>query len=264
MESADLTVIIPCYNSEGTIEKAVNSILEQELLPIKVFLVNDCSQDDTLNILLDLKEKITKFEVEVINLEVNQGPSYARNIAWDLVTSDYIAFLDADDTWHPKKVLYQYNFMLEKKDCIISGHKMLFKESNIKSDIIFENISLSQLLYKNLFPTPSVMLKTSIDLRFDIKKKYSEDYLLWLLIVAKYPLSAYYSASNLASLQKPSYGFSGLSSNLWLMQQGELDNFKKLHEDQYLSFIKYLYISMFSYMKFFRRVILNSIRKLLT
>lgn len=263
MKEADVTVIIPCFNAEKTIERAVNSVLNQTLLPKKIFLIDDCSIDNTLNIAMGLASN-SSVHIEVISLTENKGPSYARNIAWDLVTSDYIAFLDADDTWHPKKVLYQYNFMLEKKDCIISGHKMLFKESNIKSDIIFENISLSQLLYKNLFPTPSVMLKTSIDLRFDIKKKYSEDYLLWLLIVAKYPLSAYYSASNLASLQKPSYGFSGLSSNLWLMQQGELDNFKKLHEDQYLSFIKYLYISMFSYMKFFRRVILNSIRKLLT
>lgn len=263
MKFADLTVIIPCYNSEGKIEEAVNSILEQELLPIKVFLVNDCSQDGTLNILLNLKENITKFEVEVINLEVNRGPSYARNIAWDLVTTEYIAFLDADDIWHPKKIFYQYNFMLENQNCIISGHKMLFKGDGLKSDIIFENIGLTQLLYKNFFPTPSVILKTSIDLRFDIKKKYSEDYLLWLLIVAQHPLSAYYTASNLASLQKPSYGFSGLSSNLWLMQQGELDNFKKLYEGQYLGFIKYLYITIFSYIKFFRRVILNSIRKLL-
>ncbi|MGI9527090.1 MAG: glycosyltransferase family 2 protein [Weeksellaceae bacterium] len=93
-----LSIIIPCYNAENYIERCVNSILNQEnhTLDLEVWLCNDGSKDNTLNILQDLKDKHHDI-IHVID-HPNQGVYKTRNKALELVTGDYIWLLDSDDT----------------------------------------------------------------------------------------------------------------------------------------------------------------------
>src|SRR5512147_969550 len=93
---ASVSVIIPCYNCRHTIRRTINSIVQQTLKPAEVILIDDCSQDNTLEILQELQQKFSKNWIKIISLPVNSGPATARNQGLNLATEDYVALLDAD------------------------------------------------------------------------------------------------------------------------------------------------------------------------
>ncbi len=92
-----LTVIIPAYNCENTIEDCVKSVCKQPYDDIEVILINDGSSDGTLGKLRDLQSIYTNVVVE--NFVNNKGVSAARNMGIELAKGKYIAFLDSDDAW---------------------------------------------------------------------------------------------------------------------------------------------------------------------
>lgn len=120
-----VSVVVPCYCCEGTIERAVDSVMKQTALPAEVLLVDDASPDQgrTLNKLRQLQGRFRdKTHIEVIALKNNGGPSVARNAGWEAATQPYIAFLDADDAWHPQKLEIQYEWMKEYSEVVLTGH----------------------------------------------------------------------------------------------------------------------------------------------
>ncbi|WP_290868650.1 glycosyltransferase family 2 protein [Aquabacterium sp.] len=96
--SSTISVVIPVYNGEAFIAKAVHSVLSQSRRPDQVLVVNDGSRDGTLAALKPFGDQIT-----VISLP-NGGAASARNAGIRAATSDVIAFLDADDSWHHDKL----------------------------------------------------------------------------------------------------------------------------------------------------------------
>lgn len=95
------TVIIPCYNAEDSIEKAVLSALRQSI-PVQVIVVDDCSTDDSFRILEELKK--AEPALTAIRQERNAGPSAARNVALRLVSTPWVAGLDSDDYMLPTRI----------------------------------------------------------------------------------------------------------------------------------------------------------------
>jgi len=92
--SLDLSIIIPVYNSEKTISKCINSILEQDLKEKEIILVDDGSKDNSLNILLEYEKKYDF--VRVLSQE-NMGQGVARNNGIGVAIGKYITFVDSDD-----------------------------------------------------------------------------------------------------------------------------------------------------------------------
>ena len=103
-----VSVILPTYNSEKTIEKTIDSVLYQEgagiFFEIELIIVDDCSTDATVNI---LTEKGLNFYVNEKN---TGGPNKSRNIGLMKCTGDYICFLDHDDYWAPNKIIEQLKY----------------------------------------------------------------------------------------------------------------------------------------------------------
>lgn len=91
---AKLSVIMPCYNAEALLARAVESVLTQSFCDFELFLVDDGSKDSTPALCDAYAEKDSR--VQVIHQE-NAGASAARNAALDEAKGEYIAFLDADD-----------------------------------------------------------------------------------------------------------------------------------------------------------------------
>lgn len=85
-----VSIIIPCYNAEKTLEKTLESIFNQTYRNYEIIAVNDGSTDETLNILNNYKNKIT-----IINQE-NKGASAARNCGFKESKGQYLLFCDAD------------------------------------------------------------------------------------------------------------------------------------------------------------------------
>ena len=120
--NASVSVIIPCFRCSLTIRRAVQSIVSQTLIPVEVILVDDGSGDGTLDVLHDLQREHGADWIKVFTNEKNCGPSTARNVAWASAVSDFVAFLDADDSWHPRKIEIQYNWMINNPSVLFTAH----------------------------------------------------------------------------------------------------------------------------------------------
>jgi glycosyltransferase involved in cell wall biosynthesis len=264
-----VSVVIPCFCCADTIERALSSVAEQTALPVEVILVEDASPDEgkTLNALRFMASRYGDFfGIKIIALTVNGGAGTARNRGWEVASQPYIAFLDADDSWHPDKLRRQYAYMAAHPDIVLSGHLCSAEVRSGKATASMAEQTIStrtippfQWLVKNAFSTPTVMLRRDIPHRFTDGRRYGEDFLLWQQIAFSGKEVVRLEAP-LAQVHKPFYGAGGLSADLWKMEQGELANFALLRRDGYISSLAYLFASAFSLLKFVRRWALVHIR----
>ena len=256
--AALVSVVIPCFRCAHTVNRAVESIWQQTQRPVEVILVDDASGDSTLDVLNKIKNKYGEW-IRIVELEKNTGAATARNVGWSIALQPYIAFLDADDTWHPDKLRLQYAFMTAHPRVALSGNLcdeelevMPVAASYPEQTITTRTISSFQLLFKNAFSTPTVMLRSDTPHRFAHGRRYCEDFLLWQQIAFS-GCKVVRLEAPLAQLHKPVYGASGLSGNLWKMEQGELANFLQLRRDGCIGLPTYLVACGFSLLKFARR-----------
>lgn len=269
LNHAKVSVVIPCYQCSETLTRAVASVANQTLLPFEVILIDDASPDNgkTVKVMHDLVEQYAGIlNIKLVRFAENKGAANARNAGWEIATQPYIAFLDSDDAWHPKKIEIQYGFMQNNIDVALCGHGVKIVKNFSQSDRDVLDFSVTEtskkkMLFSNPFVTPSVMLRRDISLRFDSRKRYVDDHLLWLEIFFNNHKMVKIS-SLLASVYKPLYGSSGLSSHLWAMEISELDNYWQLFEKKHIGILTALFFSIYSFAKYIRRVIIVCFRRL--
>ena len=102
----DFSIIVPVYNSAATLQKCLDSILNQTFENYEVILINDGSTDASWNICQQYKSKDERF---IILNQENSGPSQARNCGLEIANGDWICFVDSDDWISPK----MYEIMLK-------------------------------------------------------------------------------------------------------------------------------------------------------
>lgn len=102
-----ISVVIPAFNAAWCIQRAINSVLEQDHKPAEVIVVDDGSKDNTSLVLAGFNE-----EIHIVKKE-NGGLSSARNAGIREATGSHVAFLDADDWWLPGKLSAQAKLMQE-------------------------------------------------------------------------------------------------------------------------------------------------------
>jgi len=252
-------VIIPCYHCSDTISRAVESVLHQTVSPSNIIIVNDCGDDATSLVLEGIAEKY-KHIVKVLHMPVNQGAASARNSGWAKTENTYIAFLDADDSWHPEKLNLQYTYMRNNPDIILSGHQCHYKTDikvESRHELLFRVTSIKKisLLFKNPFSTPTVMVKRNINYRFKNGKRYAEDIMLWLQIAFS-GAKVVRMEIPLAYVHKPLYGHSGLSSDLWKMEKEELLNYFALFKGEKIGVSLLSVAALFSFIKYIKRLLI--------
>ena len=121
--SGKVSVIIPNYNYAHYVGAAIESVLNQTYPDIEIVVVNNGSTDNSLEVLSKYDGKIC-----LVNQE-NLGQSGSRKSGLNSATGDYIAFLDADDTWDPHKIEKQLSLFTSKVELVYSGIN-LFSESS--------------------------------------------------------------------------------------------------------------------------------------
>src|SRR5690606_29775711 len=122
-------------------------------------------------------------------------------------------------------------------------------------------INGQKLLISNKLATPTVMLRRRLPFRFDERKRYSEDYLLWLEIILSGHVGHFIEA-DLAYTYKADYGEAGLSSKLWSMERGELQTLSIVRRKNLISRTQWTWSTTLSLIKFLRRVALTQLRRL--
>lgn len=242
-----VSVIIPCYNNSHSLERCLDSVFEQTVQPYEIVIVDDCSQDDSMAVIKRLAQTHRGFQFRVSQNNTNIGAAGSRNVAMNQAASEFVAFLDADDCWHPCKLELQYNWMLDNPDVVLLAHRSVVdgeedwdhSYSDAQFTLSVYLYSYRQLLLRTRFSTPSVMLRTPARFRFDNDFRYAEDFDLWLSCASD---SGVVAISNLplAKLYKGRFGVSGLSSFLWRMHFGVLAVYQKQYLKGRVTYIYYL------------------------
>lgn len=259
---APVSVIVPCFRCAETIERAVHSIARQDLRPAEVILVDDGSGDGTLQKLRELKDSFEAGWIKLIALPENQGPSVARNAGWNAATQPYVAFLDADDSWHPSKIAVQYTWMAAHPDVCLTGHLQVRRSTACPpspEQPEATKISGSRMLIRNKCLMSSVMLQRSLPYRFAEDKHRSEDYHLWLTILLK-GHAAFFINSPLAYYHKAPFGQNGLSKSLLLMHRGHADTYSRLYKDNLISGRVHLLLRAWVWLRLARQIALVMLR----
>jgi succinoglycan biosynthesis protein ExoO len=98
----DFSVIIPAYNVSGIIGRAIRSAAVQTLPPVEILVIDDCSTDNTVEVVKALAREIPS--IRLLLTPANSGPSAARNVGLRGAQGDWIALLDSDDAWKPGRL----------------------------------------------------------------------------------------------------------------------------------------------------------------
>jgi len=258
-EAAEVSVIIPCYQAAVTIGRALASVAAQSCKPFEVIIVDDGSDAETCNRLKELTEKYGSDWLKVYFLDKNCGPASARNFGWERARAPFVAFLDADDSWHKDKIALQFAFMLQNPEISICSHRCGGAANIIRKlpqKVRITNRTFKKLLFRNRLYTPTVMLKRALVLHFPEATRYSEDYYLWLALL-NIGYTAVFIDLPLTALHKPAFGDSGLSAELWQMEKGELKALQATWNRGSVSSLYFATAVVWSLAKYARRVLLS-------
>jgi glycosyltransferase involved in cell wall biosynthesis len=192
MNSRTISVVIPTYNRGPLLVEAIVSVLAQTVAPLEILVIDDGSTDDTRERLVPYLDRI-----EYV-LQENRGVSAARNRGVESARGELIAFLDADDVWHPRKLERQLASLAESPHLGLLGTGVfdlpsprLTEVSAIGSGSLAV-VSWSQLVVKNYFVTSSIVARRDILVRaglFDTELQGPEDYDLWLRVAEVAPVA---------------------------------------------------------------------------
>jgi glycosyltransferase involved in cell wall biosynthesis len=210
-----VSVIIPAYNAADVIGRAIESALRQTVRAGEIIVVDDGSTDDTAAV-------ATKYPLVTVVSQRNRGPAAARNAAVRLAHGDWLALLDADDSWADKKLEHQLPYTEDPKIGLIHARSGLTPEQT--------RPTVETLLQGNFIGTSSVLLRRAA---FDAVGGFdedraltygSEDYNLWVrLRAAGWEFEV---CNEDLHLYTPSPG--SLSSRLETFWEAEVANARKL------------------------------------
>ena len=191
-----VSIITPSYNSSKFIEECVNSVVSQTYTNWELLIVDDCSNDNSKELLLNLEKKDER--IKVTFLDNNIGAAKARNVAIRQAKGKHIAFLDSDDFWESQKLEKQISFMMQND--IAFSYTAYQSISEEGSDIINapDKMTYHDYLKNTIIGCLTVVIdKEKVgDFEMPIIKS-SHDMALWLLIM-KRGFDAYGLNENLA------------------------------------------------------------------
>jgi teichuronic acid biosynthesis glycosyltransferase TuaG len=179
-----ISIVIPYYKKRKYILKTMKSILRQNYKNIEIILVYDDDNKKDLNFLLKLIKFFKKKKI-ILNKK-NYGVSKSRNIALKYCKGEYIAFIDADDTWHKNKLRYQYEFMKRKSALFSFTSYNIINQKNeiIKKRIVDKDPDYSSLSKSNFIGLSTVMFHKKLISKIKFPKlKTQEDFAVWLKLL---------------------------------------------------------------------------------
>ena len=231
-----VSVIMPSYNAEKYIAESIESVLHQTYPNWELIVTDDCSSDNTPDIVQGFCEKDSR--IDFVIAQQHSGIAGTRNHCLSRAKGRFVAFLDNDDLWYPEKIKKQVRFMLEN-DCAFSysAYELMREDGTPKGKIIKTAgvISYNKYLRNTIIGSGTIMLdrdKTGSLVMPD--NTTSDDMALWCKILKEghqaYPipevLMKYRVRSNSASANKWN-----AAKDVWLVyrKQEKLSFFRTLY-----------------------------------
>jgi|GEM_PF-924166 len=197
MKSSSVSVIMAAYNAAATIEQSITSALSQQNVDLELIVVDDCSTDDTVEIVRNLESRDDR--IVLYAQDRNQGPATCRNKGVNNAEHELIAFLDADDLWHPLKLskqlgvmndpgadsrlalVYTWSQIIDSEDRKIENYCY---ESRLDQDVF------DSMLHSNFIGTASSPLISKSALQkiggFDPKERRLDDWQVYLWLAHQF------------------------------------------------------------------------------
>lgn len=250
METALVSIIMPMYNAGKFLSKSIESVLEQTYQNWELLLIDDGSNDDSIDIALAFMEKDSR--IFLLKNEQNMGIAKTRNKGIEASKGQYIAFLDSDDLWLPNKLEVQIKWMEEKKLLFTCSSYFVCNENgNITHE---RNFSEGPQTYQDLLKTNTigcltVVVESNLLKRHLMPDLKHEDYATWLNILKEIN-TVYFINEKLAIYRKLT---TSTSSNKWntiswvwkILRQNE--QFSVIKSSFYL--MRFLFYTTFKYAK---------------
>lgn len=185
-----ISVIIPAYNSEKTINYTIESVLNQSFTDFELIVINDGSQDSTLEVITQIQDS----RIKVFSYP-NAGGNVSRNRGLYRAGGEFVSFLDADDLWTPDKLQSQLKALQENvtakiayswTDYIDTNGQFLFSGKRINENgNVYENLLLNNFLENG--SNPLICKKALITLGgFDEFLTAAQDWDMWLRLASKF------------------------------------------------------------------------------
>ena len=180
MENNSIDIIIPNYNKSNYLEESINSVCEQTFQNWKLYLIDDCSKDNSRKIIDKFKNNR---KIKILFLKKNKGPSFCRNLGIRISNSKLIAFLDSDDYWDKNKLELQIDLMTKNNYEFTFTDYISFKEKNgeknyLKSTKIINKFNFDTFTKNSSINSSTMIVRRSIVGTLKFKKiKKLEDYL---------------------------------------------------------------------------------------
>lgn len=174
-----VSVVIPSYNREKTIKRAIISVLNQSYSNLEVIVVDDCSMDNTRLVVEEIEDPRVRYYV----LPQNSGACAARNYGVEKANGKIIAFQDSDDLWHNDKLEKQLSFMIDNEfEFVTCGFNKISENKTIQMGL--KEGTYTQLeVYSNLLARNWISTQTIVcykycfqKIHFDIKLKRFQDW----------------------------------------------------------------------------------------
>ena len=177
-----VAVIIPCYNSARFVGEAIESALAQTYPAVDVIVINDGSTDDLFDKLVAYRDRIV-----LIN-QANRGLAAARNRGLDASNTEFVAFLDADDRWHPDKIARQVAFLQTNPESplVYTERRWIDEHGQPISPreyfVLVRGRCVAELARHNTIAPSTVLIRRTAlgEARFDPSTTPCEDWDLWL------------------------------------------------------------------------------------
>lgn len=180
-----ISIIMAAYNAERTIEEAINSVINQTYINWELIVVNDCSKDNTLNIIEHFCQKDNR--IKLVNNIMNYGVSKTRHNGLIEAKGNWVAILDSDDMWHPDKLEKQIVLQSSSNaELLFTGSAFMDENGKRLSWVldIPEKISYDELLKQNVISNSSVLVRKELLQRYEaIGDNMHEDFACWLKIL---------------------------------------------------------------------------------
>jgi glycosyltransferase involved in cell wall biosynthesis len=223
-----VSIIIPCYRDSKTLSPAIRSLYEQTYSNIEVIVVNDASPETT-----EIEEIVGRYpKITYIKNDINMGLAATRNVGIKNSKGEYVAFLDADDEWHPRKLELQMRYIApdtavacDVEEFTADPPQLKIFSELLKSDIqvVKSNLRFS---FQNYLTGASLLTSKALLLKvggYDETLRSCEDYDLWLRLLEE--------KVTLINLRLPLYYYrfnaSGLSKKIDAISFWELEVMKR-------------------------------------
>ena len=180
-----VSVIMPAYNAESTLRRAVLSVVHQTFTNWELLIIDDASTDNTLSVAKEIGTE--DLRIRVVPSPVNQGAAASRNKGVQQCKGAYVAFIDSDDVWCPEKLDKQLRLIADTgADLCYTAYAIVnLAGDKVRADYyVPDHTSYEALLCENVIGCSTVLLSAALVRSHPFATNfYHEDYSLWLTLL---------------------------------------------------------------------------------